>query len=203
MSKIATELEARTIGGGTLSITGNKCCTKARALELGCKIKDGYSYADNQLVERSGIKRAIVTPIIRLRCEYYGMQDIVGAVFDFRVKFKSTHGKSSPTPMVKIPITQKDNIVVYDIALTTPLSNYLEEVAPPTEEIGSFPVQLLIEIRASTGSGVYHITGSGYDENILIVGNGLLWNTGNSTGTDRRITGDETLITDYISITKK
>lgn len=51
MSKIATELEARTIGGGTLSVIDNKCCTKARALELGCQIKSGFSYTDNQLVE--------------------------------------------------------------------------------------------------------------------------------------------------------
>lgn len=122
------------------------------------------------------------------------MQDVVGAVFDFRIKFNSTYGKSSPTPIAKIPITKESDTVTYDIVLTTPLTNYLEEVAPPTGEIGSFPVQLLIEIRASTGPG--------YDEDILIVGNGLLWNAGNSTGIDRRITGDETLITDYISITK-
>ena len=202
MSKIATELEAKTMGGGTLSITDNKCCTKARALELGCKIKDGYSYADNQLVELSGIECATSAPIVRLECEYYGMQDVVGAVFDFRIKFNSAYGKSSPTPIAKIPITKESDTVTYDIVLTTPLTNYLEEVAPPTGEIGSFPVQLLIEIRASTGSGIYHITGPGYDEDILIVGNGLLWNAGNSTGIDRRITGDETLITDYISITK-
>lgn len=202
MSKIATELEAKTMGGGTLSIIDNKCCTKARALELGCKIKDGYSYADNQLVELSGIECATSAPIVRLECKYYGMQDVVGAVFDFRIKFNSTYGKSSPTPIAKIPITKESDTVTYDIVLTTPLTNYLEEVAPPTGEIGSFPVQLLIEIRASTGSGIYHITGPGYDEDILIVGNGLLWNAGNSTGIDRRITGDETLITDYISITK-
>lgn len=36
MSKIATELEAK-----TLSVIDNKCCTKARALELGCQIKSG------------------------------------------------------------------------------------------------------------------------------------------------------------------
>ena len=30
MSKIATELEAKTMGGGTLSVIDNKCCTKAR-----------------------------------------------------------------------------------------------------------------------------------------------------------------------------
>ena len=47
MSKIATELEAKTMGG----VIDNKCCTKARALELGCQIKSGFSYTDNQLVE--------------------------------------------------------------------------------------------------------------------------------------------------------
>ena len=41
MSKIATELEAKTMGEGTLSVIDNKCCTKARALELGCQIKSG------------------------------------------------------------------------------------------------------------------------------------------------------------------
>lgn len=50
MSKIATELEAKTMGGGTLSVIDNKCCTKARALELGCQIKSGFSYTNNQLV---------------------------------------------------------------------------------------------------------------------------------------------------------
>lgn len=53
MSKIATELEAKTMGG-TLSVIDNKCCTKARALELGCQIKSGFSYTDNQLVELEG-----------------------------------------------------------------------------------------------------------------------------------------------------
>lgn len=59
MSKIATELEAKTMGGGTLSVIDNKCCTKARVLELGCQIKSGFSYTDNQLVELEGIEAAI------------------------------------------------------------------------------------------------------------------------------------------------
>lgn len=70
MSKIATELEAKTMGG-TLSVIDNKCCTKA--LELGCQIKSGFSYTDNQLVELEGIEAAITAPNVIL---HYGWQDM-------------------------------------------------------------------------------------------------------------------------------
>lgn len=58
MAKIALETEVRSVGGKG-SATTNKCCTKARAEALGCKIKSGYSYRDNQLIEQGSYEKDI------------------------------------------------------------------------------------------------------------------------------------------------
>ena len=50
MGKIATEQEAYNIGKRGIPRI-NEPCTKARARELGCAIKPGYSYAGNEPVE--------------------------------------------------------------------------------------------------------------------------------------------------------
>lgn len=58
MAKIALETEVRSVGGKG-SATTNKCCTKARAEVFGCKIKSGYSYKDNQLIEQGSYEKDI------------------------------------------------------------------------------------------------------------------------------------------------
>ena len=58
MGKIALETEVFAIGGKGSPVS-NKCCTKARAEALGCKIKSGYSYASNQLIEQGSYEKAI------------------------------------------------------------------------------------------------------------------------------------------------
>lgn len=58
MGKIALETEVYAIGGKGSPVS-NKCCTKARAEALGCKIKSGYSYASNQLIEQGSYEKAI------------------------------------------------------------------------------------------------------------------------------------------------
>lgn len=56
MGKIATEQEAYNIGKRGIPRI-NEPCTKARARELGCAIKPGYSYAGNEPVELEALCR--------------------------------------------------------------------------------------------------------------------------------------------------
>lgn len=63
MAKIALETEVRSVGGKG-SATTNKCCTKSRAEYFGCKIKSGYSYKDNQLIEQGSYEKDITSWII-------------------------------------------------------------------------------------------------------------------------------------------
>ncbi len=58
MSKIALETEVYAIGGKS-SPVAKKCCTKARAETLGCKIRSGYSYKDNQLIEQESYEKNV------------------------------------------------------------------------------------------------------------------------------------------------
>lgn len=58
MGKIATEQEVYNVGGKGTPII-NKCCTKSRAEVLGCKIKSGYSYQNNQLIEQGSYEKNI------------------------------------------------------------------------------------------------------------------------------------------------
>lgn len=137
MSKIATELEAKTMGGGTLSVIDNKCCTKARALELGCQIKSGFSYTDNQLVELEGIEAAITAPNVIL---HYSWQDMpINNIQQFRVRFSFVNESSVNGE----PFNYSDNIrhftitprleqgeQTYTRTLAKPLKYYLEKLAP-------------------------------------------------------------------------
>ena len=122
MSKIATELEAKTMGGGTLSVVDNKCCTKARALELGCQIKSGFSYTDNQLVELEGIEAAITAPNVIL---HYGWQDMpINNIQRFRVRFSFVNQSSVDGE---------------------PLKYYLEKLALPNQDPYNTPVWIRFE----------------------------------------------------------
>lgn len=56
--KIALESEAKTIGGSTSSVTTNKCCTMARASELGCVANTGL-YRSNQLVPKDHLSKKV------------------------------------------------------------------------------------------------------------------------------------------------
>lgn len=52
-NQIATELEAKTIGGGGTQTADTKCVTKTRATALGCSIRN--SYENNQTVKYSDL----------------------------------------------------------------------------------------------------------------------------------------------------
>lgn len=152
MSKIATELEAKTIGGKTLSVIDNKCCTKARALELGCQIKSGFSYTDNQLVELEGIEAAITAPNIIL---HYGWQDMpINNIQQFRVRLSFVNQSSVNGE----PFKYSDNITYFTITpkveqgeqtytktLANPLKYYLEKLALPNQDPYNTPVWILFE----------------------------------------------------------
>lgn len=63
MGKIATEQEAYNIGGQS-NPTQNKCCTKARAEDLGCKVSDNYE--DNQLVQLNDLSKNVLDVYINI-----------------------------------------------------------------------------------------------------------------------------------------
>ena len=68
-NQIATEAEAKTIGGSTGSVTTNLCVIKTRAVALGCNVSG--SYADNQLVMFSDLSKAWQRPsTLKI---YYGL----------------------------------------------------------------------------------------------------------------------------------
>ena len=148
MSKIATELEAKTMGGGTLSVIDNKCCTKARALELGCQIKSGFSYTDNQLVELEGI----TAPNVIL---HYGWQDMpIHNIQQFRVRFSFVNESS----VSREPFKYSDNTMYFTITprleqgeqtytktLANPLKYYLEKLAPSNQDPYNTPVWIRFE----------------------------------------------------------
>ena len=55
MARCLTEQEAYSIGGMGSPVT-NRLCTWARAQELGCIAKAGYSYASNQIVYEGSLE---------------------------------------------------------------------------------------------------------------------------------------------------
>lgn len=63
MGKIALESDVYAIGGKGTPIA-KKCCTKARAEALGAKIKSGYSYSSNQLIEEGSYYVSLGTATI-------------------------------------------------------------------------------------------------------------------------------------------
>ena len=206
MSKIATELEARTMGGGTLSVTNNKCCTKARALELGCQIKSGYSYTDTQLVEIESLESASVIPILRLRCRYYDMTDIIGTVFRFRTCFVSDLGEGESTPYIEVPITRDYDDQFYEVSLKRPLLSYVDTLIPPNASISDISFWLKLEIQLYNSpidaSGSYNLTTPGFEQDIELRDIERYWNLGNTSGTKRTFTGKEEVIINQIQITR-
>ena len=59
-NQIATEAEARAVGGSSAIITNLLCVTKARAIALGCKVSGAYE--TNQLVRYSDLSKAWTRP---------------------------------------------------------------------------------------------------------------------------------------------
>lgn len=57
-NQIATETEARQIGGGGTQYSDTKCVTKTKAINLGCSIRNNYE--DNQTVKHSDLYKAPV-----------------------------------------------------------------------------------------------------------------------------------------------
>lgn len=54
-NKIATEQEAKTIGGSSISATTNKMCTKQKAVSFGCTVSG--TYQDNMLVALTDLSK--------------------------------------------------------------------------------------------------------------------------------------------------
>lgn len=83
MGKIATEQEAYNIGKkGTPQ--SNKCCTKSRALDLGCQVKGNYS--SSQLVQFSDLSKSSFIVVSPTNLSYYSGQQ---AKFTLIVKSSS------------------------------------------------------------------------------------------------------------------
>lgn len=156
MSKIATELEAKTIGGGgPFSVINNKCCTKARALELRCQIKRGFSYTNNQLVELEGIEgteTAITAPKVYFYYSWQGMP--INNIQQFRVRFSfvnqsSVNGEpfkySDNTTYFTITPESEQGTQTYAKTLAHPLKYYLNELALPNQDPYNTPVWIRFE----------------------------------------------------------
>ena len=73
MDKIATEQEAYDIGETGIP-NGNKCCTKQKALELGCKISANtdFAYMDNELIPLSRLQKPVMDINIHFTIVNYG-----------------------------------------------------------------------------------------------------------------------------------
>lgn len=88
MGKIATEQEARNIGGkGTA--TNNKCATKSKAQALGCNVKG--SYKDNQLVQLNDLSKAY--EVVRVNISWRPIGIAVGDRVNAQLTFTVTNGE--------------------------------------------------------------------------------------------------------------
>lgn len=210
MSKIATELEAKTMGG-TLSIIDNKCCTKARALELGCQIKSGYSYTDNQLVELEGIEAATKGPIITLRVE---LEDIPSGLKVLRIRMqlvaKSTFGASEPfeykdgTSYFDIDATSTTNSFTLSKEVVMELVDYVAGILPPSQESNAPDIEMWIQFEmlainvTNTTNLVAQSNSENWTSNVTLQQSGR-WARVNTTGRLRRFRkGDEGLDIDIL-----
>lgn len=203
MSKIATELEARTIGGGrTLSVIDNKCCTKARALELGCQIKSGFSYTDNQLVELEGIEAAITAPNVIL---HYGWEDMpINNIQQFRVRFSFVNQSSVGGE----PFKYSDNTTYFTITprlewggqtytktLANPLKYYLKKLALSNQDPYNTPVWIRFEgyvilRQVSQITLAINSQSENWEERVILPSSGK-WVKINNSGRIFRFTGGE------------
>lgn len=203
MSKIATELEAKTIGGETLSVIDNKCCTKARALELGCQIKSGFSYTDNQLVELEGIEAAITAPNVIL---HYGWEDMpIDNIQKFRVRFSFVNQSlvngepfeysNSSSHFTITPRVERGE-QTYTKTLAHPLKYYLEKLALPNQNPYDTPVWIRFEgymllRKASQITLVVDSQSENWAEGVTFYSLGK-WVKMNNSGRIFRFTGGET-----------
>ena len=211
MSKIATELEAKTMGGRTLSIIDNKCCTKARALELGCQIKSGYSYTDNQLVELEGIEAATKGPIITLRVE---LEDIPSGLKVLRIRMqlvaKSTFGAAEPfeykdgTSYFDIDATSTTNSFTLSKEVDMELVDYVAGILPPNLESEAPNIEMWIQFEmlamnvTNTTNLVAQSNSENWTSNVTLQQSGR-WARVNTTGRLRRFRkGDEGLNIDIL-----
>lgn len=88
MGKIATEQEAYAIANNGSSTTSAICCTKKRAVSIGCKV--GGSYTDNQLVQASDLSKAVEK--VNINYSIYFNAIPVGTLVRFQLIYKSASG---------------------------------------------------------------------------------------------------------------
>lgn len=206
MSKIATELEAKTMGG-TLSVTNNKCRTKARALELGCQVKSGYSYSNNQLVELEGIEPAARMPKLTLEVTYTNMESLIGDTVDFRGRFISDQlGKSEPFPPITVPITANEDSGLYEITLEHTVMQYMDSISHiEAIDMRNEPLWIQWEVRTEgrvSAVGQYRFRTAGFTGNFNVTKHGNYWNKANTAGTTRRYKGTEELLEYSVELNK-
>lgn len=109
MSKIATEQEAYQIGRKG-SPVDKKCCTKQRAVELGCNVTTEYD--NNQLVQKSDLSHPVLRTMgiyfqglwyqygaripIKNFQPYGEYEAMLGTSFDVKMMWISNYGNCNP-----------------------------------------------------------------------------------------------------------
>ena len=73
-NQIATEVEAKAIGGATSSVTTDKCTTKTKATSLGCTVSG--TYTDNQTVKYSDLSKATTKKYYKVTFREYSSKYI-------------------------------------------------------------------------------------------------------------------------------
>ena len=71
---IATEAYAQSLGGTHFPYTPNLCCTKSRAVALGCVVSEIYT--DNQLVSEDYIMKPTITQYELINKTYEYLTDV-------------------------------------------------------------------------------------------------------------------------------
>lgn len=73
-NQIITEAYAQSLGGTHFPYTPNLCCTKSRAMALGCVVSELYT--DNQLVSEDYIMKPTITQYLLRNKTYEDLTDV-------------------------------------------------------------------------------------------------------------------------------
>lgn len=189
----------------------NKCCTKARALKLGCRIKSGFSYTDNQLVELEGIEAATKGPIITLRVE---LENIPSGLRVLRIRMqlvaKSTFGAAEPfkykdgTSYFDIDVTSATNSFTLSKEVVMELVDYVADILPPSQESNASNIEMWVQFEmlainvTNTTNLVARSNSENWTSNVTLQQSGI-WARVNTTGRLRRFRkGDKGLDIDIL-----
>ena len=90
MAKVLTESEVAAIGGTSTSY-GNRCCTKARAEELGCTVTEPSDAVSNQLI--TGVSKA-QTDYVTIAGVKWATEDLSGSYNNLYFQWASIEGRN-------------------------------------------------------------------------------------------------------------